>query len=112
MKGEIREEVAEARRDLPEDQAHTDVVENRLAHNLSLQIGRVATGDGEPPTIHVVEGEPRFGVLETSSDARFGFVVIDSRSRFRADKLILGAVATEALRYSPCSVTTVPVEHG
>jgi nucleotide-binding universal stress UspA family protein len=57
----------------------------------------------------VVEGEPRTGILEVTSEWKPDCIVIGSHGRKGLGKFLLGSVAQSVSQHAPCSVFIVRV---
>jgi len=58
---------------------------------------------------HLVEGEPSVEILRLAKDANTDLIVMGTHGRRGLTRLVMGSVAEEVVRKSPCPVLTVKV---
>jgi nucleotide-binding universal stress UspA family protein len=71
-------------------------------------------GKRDPATVRtrVERGDPRDRIIATLESASFDLLVMGTHGRSGLQRLLLGSVATDLLRRSPCSVLIVPPAAG
>ena len=105
-----QEAMAEALRELPEDQSFVDVVVSHISQNLIEQVARIADGEDIEVIAKVIEGTPEDEILREIEQGDYAYTIIGVRNRSRVGKLILGSVTQEVLLGAHRPIVAVPTE--
>jgi nucleotide-binding universal stress UspA family protein len=91
---------------------HTPDTGGTLAHWQS-QLEQVRPANPRIAVSHVLlEGDPAAEIARYAADAGIDVIVIGTRGRTGADRLVPGSVAERVMREAPCSVLVVKLPKG
>jgi nucleotide-binding universal stress UspA family protein len=81
--------------------------EEKRAHAFLDGIQRELDSAGIKAETRVLNGDPRFALVDAARDSKADLLVVGSHGRTGVKKLLLGSVASHVVTHAPCSVLVV-----